>query len=87
MNDRYSTYVTNVQLPSAEICRLYRGRGDAEIRIKELKYNFGFDSFNLNSFFATEATLTFAMITYNLMALFRIFVLQEKTQKTLSKLR
>jgi hypothetical protein len=86
-NYRYSAYVTNLNLPAAEIWRLYRGRGDAENRIKELKYDFGFDSFNLNDFFATEAALTFAMIAYNLMALFRMFVLQEKTQKTLSTLR
>lgn len=84
---RYSAYVTNLNLPAAEIWRLYRGRGDAENRIKELKYDFGFDSFNLNDFFATEAALTFAMIAYNLMSLFRMFVLQEKTQKTLSTLR
>ena len=86
-NYRYSAYVTNVNLPAAEIWRLYRGRGDAENRIKELKYDFGFDSFNLNGFFATEAALTFAMIAYNLMALFRTFLLQEKTQKTLATLR
>lgn len=86
-NYRYSAYVTNMNLPAAEIWRLYRGRGDAENRIKELKYDFGFDSFNLKGFFPTEAALTFAMISYNLMALFRMFVLQEKTQKTLSTLR
>jgi hypothetical protein len=86
-NYRYSAYVTCVKLAPAEIWRLYRGRGDAENRIKELKYDFGFDSFNLNDFYATEAALTFAMIAYNLMALFRTFVLQEKTQKTLSTLR
>lgn len=86
-NYRYSAYVTNLNLPAAEIWRLYRARGDAENRIKELKYDFGFDSFNLNDFFATEAALTFAMIAYNLMSLFRMFVLQEKTQKTLSTLR
>ena len=86
-NYRYSAYVTNMKLPAAEVWRLYRGRGDAENRIKELKYDFGFDSFNLNDFFATEAALTFAMIAYNLMSLFRMFVLQEKTQKTLSTLR
>ncbi len=86
-NYRYSAYVTNLNLPAAEIWRLYRGRGDAENRIKELKFDFGFDSFNLNDFFATEAALTFAMIAYNLMSLFRMFVLQEKTQKTLSTLR
>jgi len=86
-NYRYSAYVTNLEFAAAEIWRMYRGRGDAENRIKELKYDFGFDSFNLNGFFPTEAALTFAMIAYNLMSLFRTFVLQEKTQKTLSTLR
>jgi IS4 transposase len=86
-NYRYSAYVTNVKLPAVEIWRLYRGRGDAENRIKELKYDFGFDSFNLSNFFATEAALSFAMFSYNLMSLFSMFVLQEKTQKRLSTLR
>ena len=76
-----------MKLASAEIWRLYRARANAENRIKELKYDFGFDSFNLKDFFATEAALTFVMIAYNLMSLFRTFVLQEKTQKTLSTLR
>ena len=86
-NYRYSAYVTSLQLAPAEIWRMYRARGDAENRIKELKYDFGFDSFNLQSFFGTEAALTFAMIAYNLMALFRTFLLQEKTQRTLATLR
>jgi len=86
-NYRYSAYFTNLQFAPAEIWRMYRGRGDAENRIKELKYDFGFDSFNLNGFFPTEAALTFAMLAYNLMSLFRTFVLQEKTQKTLTTLR
>lgn len=67
--------------------RLYRGRGDAENRIKKLKYDFGFDSFNLKDFFGTEAALTMATIVYNLMALFRQFILNSKTQHTLSTLR
>lgn len=86
-NYRYSAYVTNLKFAPSEIWRLYRGRANAENRIKELKYDFGFDSFNLKDFFATEVALTFAMIAYNLMALFRTFVLQEKIQKTLSTLR
>ncbi len=86
-NYRYSAYVTTMKLAPAEIWRIYRGRAEAENRIKELKYDFGFDSFNLKDFYATEAALTFAMIAYNLMALFRTFVMQEKTQKTLSTLR
>jgi IS4 transposase len=54
-----------MKLSAAKIWRSYRGRGEAENRIKELKYDFGFDSFNLKDFFATEAALTFAMIAYN----------------------
>jgi hypothetical protein len=86
-NYRYSAYFTDLEFAPAEIWRMYRGRADAENRIKELKYDFGFDSFNLNGFFPTEAALIFAMIAYNLMSLFRTFVLQEKTQKTLTTLR
>jgi len=86
-NYRYSAYVTNMKLSSHEIWKLYRGRGDAENRIKELKYDFGFDSFNLKDFYATEASLMFVMIAYNLMSLFRMFIIQEKSQKTLSTLR
>lgn len=86
-NYRYSAYITNLEFAPAEIWRMYRQRGDAENRIKELKNDFGFDSFNLNEFYPTEAALTFSMIAYNLMSLFRTFVLQEKTQKTLSTLR
>jgi len=84
---RYSAYITNLTLSAADIWRLYRGRGDAENRIKELKYDFGFDSFNMQSFFGTEAALIFAMLAYNLMALFRQFILNTKVQHTLSTLR
>ena len=38
-------------------------------------------------FFATEDALIFAMIAYNIMSVFRMFVLKEKTQKSLSTLR
>lgn len=86
-NYRYSAYVTNLKLSPADVWRLYRGRANAENHIKELKYDFGFDSFNLKGFYATEAALTFAMIAYNLMSLFKQFILQEKTQKRLSTLR
>lgn len=84
---RYTAYFTSLKLPPAEIWRLYRGRADSENRIKELKYDFGFDSFNLKEFYATEAALTFAMLAYNLMAVFRQFILRGKTQQTLSTLR
>ncbi len=86
-NYRYSAYVTSLKMSQTDVWRLYRGRGNAENYIKELKYDFGFESFNLRGFYATEAALTFAMIAYNLMSLFKQFVLQEKTQKRLSTLR
>lgn len=86
-NYRYSAYFTNQQYAATDVWRNYRARADAENRIKELKEDFGADSFNLQGFFPTEASLHFVMIAYNLMSLFRIFVLQEKTQKRLSTLR
>jgi hypothetical protein len=52
-----------------------------------LKYDFGFDSFNLNNFFGTEASLGMAMLAYNIMALFRQVVFNTKVQHTLSALR
>ena len=84
---RYSAYITNLTLSAADVWRLYRGRADAENRIKELKYDFGFDSFNLDNFFGTEAALSIAMLAYNLMAIFRQFILNSKVQHTLSTLR
>lgn len=84
---RYTAYVTNLELPAVEVWRLYRQRADSENRIKEIKEDFGFDSFNLKDFYATEAALTTAVIAYNLMAMFRMFVLNSKVQHKLSTLR
>jgi len=86
-NYRYSAYFTNLDFAPAEVWRLYCPRGDAENRIKEIKYDFGVDCFNLKGFYATEAALIFVMLAYNLMSIFRMVVLQEKTQKRLSTLR
>ncbi len=62
-------------------------RADAENRIKELKYDFGADSFNVKNFSATEATMNFVMLAYNLMSLFRQVVLGSKVQPALKTLR
>lgn len=83
---RYGAMVTSLSLPAAEVWRTYRGRADCENRIKELKADFGLDSFNLNSFYATEAALGFAMLAYNLMSLFRQAVMRAKVQPTLATL-
>jgi len=84
---RYSAYITDLTLSAADVWRLYRQRANSENRIKELKYDFGADSFNMHSFFATEAALSFVMFAYNLMSLFRQFILNSKTQHRLSTLR
>jgi hypothetical protein len=83
---RYGAFVTTLDLPRVEVWRLYRGRADCENRIKELKEDFGLDAFNLRDFWATEATLGFAMLAYELMSLFRQAVLRSRIQHTLSTL-
>ena len=55
--------------------------------IKEVKYNFGFESFNCNDFWTTEATLNFVMMAYNLMSLFRQGVIGTKVQNYMKTLR
>ena len=84
---RYSLYVTNLDLPAEQIWVSYKDRADAENRIKELKYDFGLDTFCMDKFWAKEAAFRTIMIGYNLMSLFRQAVLQTKTQATLSTLR
>jgi hypothetical protein len=54
---RYGVMLTDLTLPAVEMWRLYRGRADCENRIKELKADFGLDSFVLRDFWATEAAL------------------------------
>lgn len=86
-NYRYSCFVTNLTLPAKAVWDLYRNRADAENRIKELKEDFGFDSFNQHDFFATEAALNFVMMGYNLMSLFRQVILQSRVQPQLKTMR
>jgi hypothetical protein len=84
---RYSLYVTNLDLPAEQIWEMYKQRGDAENRIKELKYDFGLETFCSNNFWGTEAAFRSILMAYNLMALFRQVVLKSKSQATLSTLR
>lgn len=86
-NYRYSCFITNLSLSAKMIWDAYRNRAEAENRIKELKEDFGADSFNVENFFATEAALNFVMMGYNLMSLFRQAILGTKTQQQLKTLR
>ena len=73
---RYSALVTDLDLPAVTVWRIYRGRADCENRIKELKYDFAADSFNMKDFWATEAALNTVMLAYNLMSLMRQVLLK-----------
>jgi len=86
-NYRYSCFITNLTLSAKMVWDAYRNRAEAENRIKELKEDFGADSFNVENFFATEAALNFVMMGYNLMSLFRQAILQTKTHHQLKTLR
>lgn len=84
---RYSCYVTNVDLPLDQIWNIYNTRADCENRIKELKDDFGLESFCLKDFWATEASFRFIMVAYNLMSLFRHFALNHHNRATLKTLK
>jgi hypothetical protein len=86
-NYRYSCFITNLDLAPKLIYDLYRNRADTENRIKELKYDFGVDRLNTHSFWATEATLNFVMLAYNLMSLFRQAILRNRPQPFLKTIR
>ena len=86
-NYRFSILVTNLKLPAKVVYDIYRDRADSENRIKELKYDFGAESFNVKNFWATEATLNFVMFAYNLMSLFRQSVLGTRVNQRLKTLR
>jgi len=84
---RYSIYVTNLDLPVSEIWNIYNSRADCENRIKELKQDFGLESFCLQDFWATEASFRWIMVAYNLLSLFRHQALNEGKAATLKTLK
>ena len=84
---RHSCYVTSLLLPAAEVWRIYRSRAMAENKIKELKYDYAIDKINQHGFDATEATINFIMVAYNLMSIFKQVIVQDKIKPTLKTIR
>ncbi len=84
---RYHLMVTNQTLSAIEIWKQYKGRADAENRIKELKEDFGVDSFCMRNFVATEVAMRMATIAYNLISLFRHLTPQTQPTPKLRTLR
>ena len=69
------------------VWHLYRQRANAENKIKEPKYDFGADSFNLHDFNATEASLNWVMMAYYFISLFRQVVLGTNVHQRMKTLR
>lgn len=84
---RYSCFITNMDLPMRVIYDLYRGRADSENRIKEIKYDFSVDKFAVHGFWANEACANFIVMAYNLYALFRIILTNNRRHPFLKKIR
>ncbi len=84
---RYHTFYTNQNLPATQIWEQYKGRGDCENRIKELKYDFALEGFNMKDFFATEAALRFVNLAYNIISLFRQVSSEKPNNQRLQTIR
>lgn len=83
----YKVFVTNVEFSASLIHRIYHGRANAENRIKDLKYDFGLNGFSLKKFGAMEAAFRYVLLTYNIMALFKQWVMKVKKGTTLSTIK
>ncbi len=70
---RFQALVTSLPASTLplEVWRYYNGRADCENVIKELQSGFALPTLCLKSFWATEAALSLATLTYNLSVLFQ----------------
>jgi len=88
---RYSVMITNDQIASSkEVWNGYRPRANDENVIKELKDSYGFDSYNLKSFWATEAVMAMiALVLFNLVFFLKKHVINKnsKIKQKLSTIR
>jgi len=87
---RISVTITNDSTSTPEeIWRHYRPRANDENVIKDLKEGYGFETFNVNNFWATEAVLTMiALVFHNLIVyLNRTILNPNRPQEQLKTLR
>jgi hypothetical protein len=82
----YDAFFTSLQADAADVWKIYRGRGDCENRIKELKNDFGIGGFCLKSFIGTEVTFRLLCALYNIVAEFKRVALED-TSLTLGTIR
>jgi hypothetical protein len=87
---RFSVMITNDSNSTPEeIWRSYRPRANDENVVKDLKEGYGFESFNVHNFWATEAVLTIiALVFHNLIVyLNRTILNPHRPQEQLKTLR
>ena len=75
---RYSIYITTLDWPEEKIWEQYRKRAGDENVIREFKYDFAFEGFVLDGFWATEAAMHLRMLFYNLIQFFRSEILKDQ---------
>ena len=81
---KFRVIVTTLTLPPAELWYFYNARADIENRIKELKEDFGASGFCLQSFDGTEAAFRLICFLFNLVAEFKVDVLQNPSPRLMS---
>ena len=82
---RYNTVLQRI-FGLRQIRNIYNSRVDCKNRIKELKADFGLDSFCMIDFWAAEASFRFIMVAYNLIESFKFAALQSRQFGTLRAL-
>ncbi len=84
----FQALVTNLSASTTplQVWRYYNGRADCENVIRELQSGFALPTLCLESFWATEAALSLAVLTYNLTVLFQRH-LGWQTKVTIQSLR
>ena len=75
------------ELPVKEIWNVYNGRADCENRIKELKQDFGLESFCLKDFWACEASFRWTLVAYNLVMIFQHSAVNSGQKREMKTLR
>jgi hypothetical protein len=73
----YQAILTNRTDAPEDVWRFYRDHAKIELRIRELKWDYGIDGFAQKRFFATEAAFRLVCVTFNLVSL-----LQERTARS-----
>jgi len=82
----FDALFTSLDSSPDQVWKTYRGRGDCENRIKELKHDFGVTGFCLQSFIGTEVVFRLICALHNILVEFKRIVLEDASM-TLGTIR